>query len=63
VHWASGIPHALLGRELNARLGRIAPRGREVVSGLFLLFENFEGGVGAKRALTSRVKCTRHART
>ena len=28
MHWASGIPHALKGREINANLGRIAPRGR-----------------------------------
>jgi len=28
---ASGVPHALFGREINQRLGRIAPRGRERV--------------------------------
>ena len=28
---ASGIPHALLGREIYQRLGRIARRGRERV--------------------------------
>jgi hypothetical protein len=34
VQRASGIPHALFGGErLHARLGRIAPRGREGVSG------------------------------
>jgi len=26
VHWAPGIPHALFGRKINAKLGRIAPR-------------------------------------
>jgi hypothetical protein len=26
VHWAPGIPHALLGRKIHAPLGRIAPR-------------------------------------
>src|SRR5471030_952713 len=26
VRWAPGIPHALLGRKINAQLGRIAPR-------------------------------------
>jgi hypothetical protein len=31
VHWASGIPHALKGREFHQRLGRIARRGRERV--------------------------------
>jgi hypothetical protein len=30
----SGIPHALFGRKINARLGRIAPRDREVVFGI-----------------------------
>ena len=28
---ASGVPHALFGREINQRLGRIASRGRERV--------------------------------
>jgi hypothetical protein len=32
VHWASGVPHALYGREINAQLGRTAPRDREVAS-------------------------------
>src|SRR5712672_1180020 len=36
VQRASGIPHALKGREINARPGRIAPRGREVASGIVL---------------------------
>src|SRR5450631_899728 len=31
---APGIPHALFGRKINARLGRIAPRDREVVFGI-----------------------------
>jgi hypothetical protein len=31
VQRASGIPHALKGREINANLGRIAPRGRGCV--------------------------------
>jgi hypothetical protein len=31
--WASGIPHALKGREINANLGRIARRGRGRVFG------------------------------
>jgi hypothetical protein len=26
VHWAPGIPHALFGRKITAKLGRIAPR-------------------------------------
>src|SRR5712664_4810013 len=34
VHWASGIPHALFGREIQQRLGRMARRGRERVSGV-----------------------------
>src|SRR5216683_2715777 len=36
VHWAPGIPHALvfLGRRIHAQLGRIAPRDRRFVSGL-----------------------------
>jgi hypothetical protein len=32
VHWAPGIPHALSGRKITAKLGRIAPRERETVS-------------------------------
>src|SRR5450631_2725311 len=34
VHWASGIPHALFGRKIDAQLGRSAPRDREVVCGI-----------------------------
>jgi hypothetical protein len=34
VHWASDIPHALFGRKINQRLGRIAPRDRERVFGI-----------------------------
>jgi hypothetical protein len=30
VHWAPGIPHALLGRKIHAQLGRSAPRECEV---------------------------------
>jgi hypothetical protein len=30
---ASGVPHALFGRKIQQRLGRIARRGREGVSG------------------------------
>jgi hypothetical protein len=30
VHWAPGIPHALLGRKIHAPLGRSAPRECEV---------------------------------
>src|ERR1700704_2063977 len=53
---AAGIRHSprpFVGRKINAKLGRIAPRDREVVSGIVLLFENFEVGVCAKRSLTS----------
>jgi hypothetical protein len=32
VHWAPGIPHALCWAELNAQLGRIAPRECEAIS-------------------------------
>jgi hypothetical protein len=32
VHWASGIPHALFGRKINASLGRIAPRDRGLIA-------------------------------
>jgi len=32
VQRAPGIPHALFGRKINARLGRIAPRDRETAS-------------------------------
>src|SRR5712664_1020692 len=32
VHWAPGIPHALFGRKIRARPGRIAPRGCEAAS-------------------------------
>ena len=32
VQRAPGIPHALFGREINAQLGRIAPRDREAVA-------------------------------
>ena len=47
---APGIPHALFwGREINAQLGRIAPRDREVASGIVLLLESFEVGVRANR--------------
>ena len=31
MHWASGIPHALFGRKIYQRLGRMARRGRERV--------------------------------
>jgi hypothetical protein len=34
VQRAPGIPHALLGRKINAQLGRIAPRDREVMFGI-----------------------------
>jgi hypothetical protein len=34
------FPTPSMGRETNARLGRIASRDREVASGMFLLFEN-----------------------
>jgi hypothetical protein len=37
VQRASGIPHALYGREIHQRLGRLAPRGRERVSGFFVI--------------------------
>jgi hypothetical protein len=37
VQRAPGIPHALKGRKIHARLGRIAPRGREAVSANELL--------------------------
>jgi hypothetical protein len=33
VQWASGIPHALFGRKINAQLGRSAPRDREAAFG------------------------------
>jgi len=33
VHWASGIPHALFGRKIHQRLGRMARRGRERMFG------------------------------
>src|SRR3981081_1899978 len=32
VQRAPGIPHALNGRKIHARLGRIAPRGRGLIS-------------------------------
>src|SRR5450755_4725883 len=34
VQRASGIPHALWARKINAQLGRIAPRDREVMFGI-----------------------------
>ena len=34
VQRASGVPHALFGRKINQRLGRIARRGRERVFGV-----------------------------
>src|SRR6202163_1391749 len=32
VHRAPGIPHALFGRKIHQRLGRIAPRGGKIMS-------------------------------
>ena len=39
MHWAPGIPHALYGADLNAQLGRIAPRERET------MFDEFDGAI------------------
>ncbi len=50
------FPTPSRGRKIYQRLGRSAPRGRERVSGVVLLFEDFEIGVCAKRYLTSRHK-------
>src|ERR1700730_8080328 len=46
-------PRPPWGREINARLGRIAPRGSERMFGFVLLFENCEVVVCAKRLLAS----------
>jgi hypothetical protein len=37
VQRASGVPHALFGRKIHQRLGRIARRGRERASGFFVI--------------------------
>src|SRR5882757_5531077 len=37
VQWASGVPHALFGRKINQRLGRIARRGRERASSFLVI--------------------------
>src|SRR6266576_5826697 len=37
VQRAPGVPHALFGREIHQRLGRMARRGRERTSGFFVI--------------------------
>ena len=46
---APGIPHALFGREINANLGRIAPRGRSRIRNYINVIASHR--VGAKRRL------------
>src|SRR3984893_17918516 len=52
----AAFPTPSRGREIFAELGRIAPRDREVPSGVALLLDIFEVGMCAKRYLASRHK-------